>query len=182
MAGERRPMFELHIRPMFRLIDQVHMARLPAAKRIDLTDYQQVKDSHVEVSEFLQSGSPMPPKAEGGPWPREWIDLFIRWTQTGFGHLAAAAGSNYQLVLMSQDRYLLSCDVQLPDPSATAWIDILQAAPDAQLYQVVMEQIENAAPSAVTLSIDERIRGPLSVAEVVVLDGTGEHRLAVPSV
>lgn len=181
MTGDRRPIFELHIRPMFRLLDQVHMLRLPLGRRMDLMDFQQVRDGHLEVIDFLKAGSPMPPTSVGGPWPREWIDLFIRWTQTGFGRLASASGSNFQLVSTAPDRYALSCDVALPDSSAVAWFDIVQARPEAQVYEVVVEQINGAASSSTTITIEERIRGPLSVSEVIVLDATGEHRVPLPS-
>lgn len=180
MADDRRPMFELHILPMFRVLDQVHMIRLPPAARIDLTDYQQVRDGNLDIIDVLKSSS-MPPAGEGGPWPKEWIDLFVRWTQTGFGRLTKATGSNFKLVLTAPNRYTLSCDVTLPDSSATAWFDILQARPEAQIYAVVMEQIDGADPSPTTFTIEERIRGPLTVSEVIVLDAAGEHRLSLPT-
>lgn len=182
MTSDRRPNFELHIRPIFRVLDQVHMLRLPPNKRIDLFDYQQVKGRHLEIIDFLQATMPMPPVPVGGPWPKELIDLFVRWTQTGFARLVAATVSGLQLVPDAANRYELSGNVTLPDASATAWFDIVQAQPDAQIYRAVMEHVEGPAPSPVTLSITERIRGPLSVVEVVVLDAAGEHRLAVPTV
>jgi len=181
VAAVRRPIFELHIRPMFRLLDEVHMLRLPPAKRVNLRNYQEVRDDHLKIIDFLQSGSPMPPTAMGGPWPEEWINLFIRWTQTGFGRLAEATGSNFQLVPNPSDRFTLSCLVALADPTATAWFDILQAQPDAQIYQVVVDQPDSPVGPSSTRSIEERIRGPLTVSEVVVLDAAGEHRVAVPS-
>lgn len=180
MAG-RRPIFELHIRPMFRELDRVHMARMSPPKRIDLTDYDDVKSRQQEIIDLLANASPMPPLDAGGPWPREWIDLFIRWKQTGFGRLAKATGSNFQLVLVAPGRYTLSCDVTLPDARATAWFEILQARPEAQFYEVVMEKVDGTAPAPTTIPIEERVRGPLTVSEVVVVDATGEHRLAVPS-
>ena len=180
MAGNRRPIFELHIRPMFRTLDQAHMVRLPPAKRIDLADYQQVKTAKVEIIDFLRSGL-MPPKGSGGPWPQEWIDLFVRWTETGFGRLAKPPGSNFKLVLDAANRYTLTCDVSRPDPSAIAWFDVQQARPDAQIYELVMEQVDGTPPASDTVSVEERIRGPLTVAEVVVIDSVGEHRLALPT-
>jgi len=148
---------------------------------MDLSDFQQVRDGHLEIINFLQAGSPMPPKPVGGPWPREWIELFVRWTQTGFGHLATAIGSNFQLILTAPNRYTLSCDVALSDSNVTVWFDIVQARPEAQVYEVVVEQIDVAVPSPITVTIEERIRGPLSASEVVVLDAMGEHRLSLPS-
>jgi hypothetical protein len=181
MANNRRPIFELHIRPMFRVLDRVHMTRLGVNKRIDLMDYQQVKDKFPKIRSLLEDPSPMPTRGTGGPWPQEWIDLFTRWKETGFGRLTKAAGSNFRLVSEAPDRFVLRCDVTLPDPRATAWFDILQAQPEAQLYEVVMEQVEGAPPAPTTFTAEERIRGPLTVSEVVVLDAAGEHRLPLPS-
>jgi hypothetical protein len=180
MANTRRPIFELHIRPMFRMLDRVHMARLAANKRIDLSDYQQVKDAASKIAGILADG-PMPTRATGGPWPQEWIDLFVRWTATGFGKLAKPQGSNLKLVLDAPDRYTLSCDVAAPDASATAWFDIQQAQPDSQIYEIVMEQVDGTAPAPTTLTIEEKIRGPLTTAEVVIIDSGGRHSLALPT-
>jgi hypothetical protein len=181
MANSRRPIFELHIRPMFRMLDHVHMSRLAANKRIDFADYQQVRDKSVKIISLLNDSSPMPTRGTGGPWPQEWIDLFVRWTQTGFGRLAKPTGLNFKLVLDAPDRYTLSCDVNRPDSSATAWFDVQQAQPDAQIYEVVMEQVDGTAPAPGTVPIEEHIRGPLTVAEIVVIDAAGEHRLALPT-
>jgi hypothetical protein len=179
--AERRPLFELHIRPMFRLLDQVHMLRLSPANRVDLFDYQQVRGRYSEILEWLDSASPMPPMTHGGPWPREWIDLFTRWKETGFGKLGGGASSNLQLVLIASQRYLLSCDVALSDATAMAWFDVVQARPEQQLYRIVVEQVDVANPTPTTASIEESIRGPLTVNEVVVIDAVGEHRLPIPT-
>lgn len=165
---------------MFRTLDRVHMGRLAANKRIDLSDYQQVKDAASKIAGILVNG-PMPTRATGGPWPQEWIDLFVRWTTTGFGRLVKPQGSNLQLVLAAPDRYTLSCDVAAPDGSATAWFDVQQAQPDSQIYEIVMEQVDGTAPAPTTLSIEEAIRGPLTVAEIVVIDSAGRHSLPLPT-
>jgi hypothetical protein len=178
----RRPIFELHIRPMFRVLDRMHMNRLSPPKHIELTDYDDVKARSSDILTLLGSVSPMPPSGVGGPWPQEWIDLFARWTQTGFGRLVKPTGSNFQLVRNAPDRYTLSCDVPLPDNSSVAWFDIRQAQADSQIYEVVMEQAGGAAPAPSMTTIEERIRGPLTVANVIVVDAAGEHTLAIPSV
>jgi hypothetical protein len=157
------------------------MSRLAANKRIDFADYQQVRDKNAKIVSLLNDPSPMPTRGTGGPWPQEWIDLFVRWTQTDFGRLAKPTGSNFKLILDAPDRYTLSCNVARPDPSATAWFDIQQAQPDAQIYELVMEQIDGAAPAPEIVTIEEHIRGPLTVAEVVVIDAAGEHRLPLPT-
>lgn len=179
--ADRRPLFELHIRPMFRTIDAVHMLRLPPQKRVDLTSYDDVKAHHQDIGDFLKAGSPMPPKSVGGPWPAEWISLFVRWRDTGFGRLVKPAGSNFRLALTAPDRFTLNCEVALPDATSTAWFDIVAADAASQIYEAVAEQPEGGPPAPATVTIEERIRGPLTVAEVIVRDSAGEHRLAIPT-
>jgi hypothetical protein len=181
MANGRRPIFELHIRPMFRLLDQVHMLRLPAPKRLDLTDYQQVRDRHQQIRELIGDASSMPPAETGGPWPQEWIDLFDHWKTTGFGRLTQPIASNFRLTLTAPERYTLSCSVTLPNSNSFAWLDIVKAQPDAQIYSIAMEVPEEVPPAPISVAVEERIRGPLTVAEAVIVDGAGEHRVTVPT-
>lgn len=178
--ADRRPIFELHIRPMFRIIDRVHMIRLPVGRRIDLADYDQVKNGYQKIADYLAGGSPMPPIDSGGPWPQEWIALFARWKDTGFGRLSKATVSDLQVTLAGPDRYTLSGTVAVPHAGATAWFDIVQASAGLQSYEVVMEEIPDAPPAPMDLPIEERIRGPLTTIEIIVTDAAGEHRLAVP--
>jgi hypothetical protein len=180
MAIDRRPIFELHIRPMFRLLDDVHMLRLPLAKRVDLSSYDDVKAKHVAIRDFLKSPSPMPTKKTGGPWPQEWIDLFDRWIATGFGKLSRPTATDARLKLMAPDRYLLECDVVLPDAGAMAWFEIMSPV-DAQIYAIVCETPANASGASAPATITEQVRGPLSVAQVTVIDGSGPRPVAVPT-
>jgi hypothetical protein len=177
----RRPIFELHIRPMFRVIDRMHMIRLPVGRRVDLSDYDQVKNGHQKIADFLTGGNPMPPIDSGGPWPQEWIDLFARWKDTGFGRLSKATVANLQVALAAPDRYVMTGTVAVPHAGATAWFEIVQANAGLQSYEVVMEEIPGAPPAPMDLPIEERIRGPLTTTEIIVVDAAGEHRLAVPA-
>ena len=88
----RTPVFELHIRPMFRLIDDDHMLQ----RNFDLADFETVKEQASEILDRLRSSSPMPTQATGGPWPEEWITLFERWTEE-FHRLDQNTGSGYLL-------------------------------------------------------------------------------------
>lgn len=76
----QRPLFELHILPMFRAIDREHMLFA-----FDLWDYDQLVQHAEQVADRLMGN--MPPAAEGGPWPDEWIQLFRRWITTGYKRL-----------------------------------------------------------------------------------------------
>ena len=51
---------------------------------VDLTDYENVKVYAKEILRRLKSADrPMPPVADDGPWPAEWIALFERWMDEG---------------------------------------------------------------------------------------------------
>ena len=99
-ADERLPVFELHIRPMFRLLDQEHMLTLFGG-HVDLWDLDSVWQlrNKILLRLRLDTDRNMPGLDVGGPWPHEWIDLFERWTQNptedDIGHhlvLASTAG------------------------------------------------------------------------------------------
>ncbi|MEH0531978.1 hypothetical protein QBA75_35140 [Streptomyces stelliscabiei] len=68
----RTPVFELHIRPMFRATDRDHMS-----DAFDLWDYDAVVAQADDILGRLKSN--MPPGSHGGLWPEEWIELFTRW-------------------------------------------------------------------------------------------------------
>ena len=78
-----KPSFKNHIVQMFRKEDIEKMEPY-----FDLTDYDAVKakaDVIIDrISRGADAGGLMPPKANGGPWPQEWIDLFKRWKDDGF--------------------------------------------------------------------------------------------------
>ena len=77
MASPAR--FHLHILPLFRDLDIQHMQPY-----MDLSDYSDVKANANEILRRLKSNTrPMPPVADDGPWPEEWIALFERWMHEG---------------------------------------------------------------------------------------------------
>jgi hypothetical protein len=182
MASVRAPVFELHVSPLFRTLDRVHMQRLGPTKRVDLSNYDEVRAKHQLIVDFLTGGSPMPPLSHGGPWPQEWIDLFVRWRDEGFRRLSSGTGTNYQIAKTATDRYLLSCDVTLPNGNAQAWFEIVDATSAAQNYRLVAELVPDSQITPVTIRAEERIRGPLSVAEVFVTDSAGVHAVPFPTV
>ena len=78
----RHPVFELHIRPMFRLLDREHMLTF-VEPGFDLWELERVWEMRNDILVRLrgEGSQNMPGAAVGGPWPPEWIDLFERWTQ-----------------------------------------------------------------------------------------------------
>jgi hypothetical protein len=91
--ANRTPVFELHIRPMFRELDRMHMISI--RNDLDLWDYDSVRKLSTpppaprgRIPSRLASD--MPVTNTGGPWPQEWIDLFNRWVDAGYPRLSLA--------------------------------------------------------------------------------------------
>src|SRR5260370_2117131 len=84
VAQQRAPVFELHIRPMFRLLEREHMTTL-VTPGIDLWDLDAVWAKRNLILKHLRAEGlqNMPGVPVGGPWPAEWITLFERWAATG---------------------------------------------------------------------------------------------------
>jgi hypothetical protein len=176
MVDARVPVFDVHILPMFRWIDREHML----LRGLDLTNYDVVRGRSAEILDRLSNeDGPMPTRRTGGPWPKEWLDLFTRWTQTGFQRLALGQGRNFALA-KAGNNFRLSCDVDLPDPDARTWLDLKEITSAIIVYRLVLEPTAQAPPVPQTMAVREVIRGPLTVATVVVVDANGEHALAVP--
>lgn len=92
----RLPYWELHILPMFRLLDHEKMlAATLGDRRIDLYSYEQVAAKATRIIERLteeHEQSIMPLVTHGGPWPDEWIALFQRWVGKSCPRLSRVAG------------------------------------------------------------------------------------------
>jgi hypothetical protein len=115
--AERNPIFELHIRPLFRLLDRQHMLRV--TEGMDLWDYDVVKTKSAVILQRVKgqgSKQTMPTSRTGGPWPSEWVGLFDRWIQGGCRRLSLGTAKNLQL---GEDRdlgiFTLSCMTDVPD-------------------------------------------------------------------
>ena len=174
--AERAPLFEIHILPMFRLIDIEHMLR----EGWNLRDYDFVKGEAGKILEFLKGSSLMPPKSAGGPWPPEWIALFERWIHAGHKRLALNKGLDYALT-RSGNNYTLSCKVSLPYFGAQSWLEIKSTDPSRRSYTLVLEELHPPpAPTPFEHSIRERFTESISVAGVYVTDDDGEHFIGIP--
>ncbi len=187
---ERKPIFELHIRPLFRLLDRQHMLRIN--RDLDLWDYDAVKTHSARILHKVKvpgegDGSRMPTERTGGAWPSEWIDLFERWIQGGFRR--ALLGTARNLVLREDsdlDLITLSCRTDVPrsnDNGSLAWFESEStpraAMPAYRLYILPGEDL-SAPPSTVEISCVERIDGPIPQG-VTVVDAAGTHLVNLPS-
>ena len=169
----RTPVFELHIRPMFRCIDVDHMAQ----HSIDLTDYETVKDNAVRIRKWLRSSSPMPTTSTGGPWPPEWIALFERWME-GFHRLERPSGGGYALRVVGSV-YELSCTTTLPHFGARCWLDLSAKVGETREYTLVLEKVGGNPQSWPTpTTIREYFDASSPLKGVWVRDATGKRFVA----
>ena len=178
--AERAPVFELHIRPLFRLIDRQHMRRIGHA--IDLWDYDAVKQAAPAILQRVGGPVPSMPTADtGGPWPSEWVTLFQRWKDGGFRRLATGVGRNYKLAKVgAQPRPILSCSVTIADaPDSVAWLDLVSVSPPKAVYRLVVYNGDADPPPTDTTDVDckEAIEQADADAGVIVVDATGEHAI-----
>src|SRR5258707_14140793 len=84
VAQQRAPVFELHIRPMFRLLEREHMTTL-VTPGIDLWDLDAVWAKRNLILEHLRAEGlqNMPGVPAGRPWPAQWSTPFERWAPAG---------------------------------------------------------------------------------------------------
>lgn len=170
---DRPPIWESHIRPMFRLIDREHMKF-----GFDLGDYDSVK-THAEA--IANAFDRMPPAATGGPWPHEWIALFRRWMTTGFGRLDLVSPEPPGYTLeQSFEGWRLSAQVELPNEGYHAWLEVVEVTTVQRAYKLYAEAPADGGGQPVVRQVeDEFERG--SLEGVVVEDREGKHEIGFPS-
>jgi hypothetical protein len=184
---ERNPIFELHIRPMFRLLDRQHMLRVGQR---DLWDYNYVKRESAKILVKLkgpgEGGSRMPTQKTGGEWPSEWISLFDRWIQGGFRRLSLGKAKNLTLREDSDIGIFLQCSTDVPattDHSSQAWFQS-EFVPGAAMtaYQLYVLAGEHLSTDATTVEIAciEIIDGPIPQQGITVIDKVGTHLVNLP--
>jgi hypothetical protein len=186
VADERPPVFELHIRPMFRLLDRTHMVTL-VNPGIDLWNLDTVWAAREEILNRLRGVgvANMPGERVGGPWPAEWIALFQRWVATGSDtvpgqHLELARPDGpYGLRKLSGGRRELKANVTPPTLGYRAWLELDEISDDLRAYTLYLEPPPTDQPGepSVLGPIDVFPAGPTTVR---VRDADGEHDLAVP--
>jgi hypothetical protein len=181
---ERKPVFELHIRPLFRLLDRQHMLRI--RPELDLWDYDAVKTFAPRIVQKVGGANPtMPTPDTGGPWPSEWVNLFSRWADGGFKRLSLGTAQNLKLVDQGSGRFMLSCNTDVPatdDDDSFAWLES-EGAPGGATYRLYVLAGDDLSqpPDTVMLSCRERVDGPLPPQGVTVIDAAGTHTVNLPT-
>jgi hypothetical protein len=167
----RTPVFELHIRPMFRRTDLAHMR-----VQIDLSDYNQIVDNADRLLLHLRGERDhalMPPLLSGGPWPDEWVWLFQRWMETGFKRLELGTA---QYSFDAKANLILAMGT-FPAAGYNGWLQIESETEATRTYVLYFEPPDAAVTgNARTFSLEESYEGP-ETQSVDVLDSTGVHHL-----
>jgi hypothetical protein len=179
---DRTPIFEMHIRPMFRLLDRRHM--LWVDNQLDLWDYDSVK-AHADAIRIRATGNTpsMPTSDVGGAWPSEWRALFNRWVAGGFRRLSLGTGRNYKLAASGSD-FVLTCTVAIPDApggDSAAWFDIVDPGPSAATYRLYVfgGEAVPAATSTIDVDIQEVVDAASAANGVSVIDAAGTQRIMI---
>ena len=180
----REPRFELHIRPMFRMIDRDHMAFA-----FDLHDsatyYKPTGEPKIEfakeVAKYLtgESTPQMPTLASGGPWPQEWIDLFQRWIDADCPRLQPATGQ-FTAMRLADSVVRLSATVEVPSTDYEAWFERENTGIGTWEYSLYMdaENPQSGPPS--TKFLGEQIVGvPPTTTSILVHDATGSQSVTI---
>ncbi len=186
-AQQRPPVFELHIRPLFRLLDRAHMLS-QVAPGIDLWDLDTVWTAREAILTRLrgEGSQNMPGLPVGGPWPAEWIALFERWIATGSdtapGHhlVLAKPDRAYELKNLGGDRRRLSAMVTAPTEGCRVWFELDTVTTGRRDYTVWLEPAFPDRPSDPTAvrATEHLLRS--EVQRVTVRDADGTHDLVVP--
>ncbi len=184
---QRPPVFELHIRPLFRLLDRAHMLSL-VAPGVDLWDLDTVWQAREAILTRLrgEGGLNMPSFPVGGPWPAEWIALFERWVATGSdtapGHhlVLGQPDEAYGWKNLGGERRRLSAMVTAPTEGCRVWFELDTVATGRRDYTVWLEPAFPDRPSDPTAvrATEHLLRS--EVERVTVRDADGTHELVVP--
>ncbi len=177
-ADTRRTCFEIHIRPMMRLIDHDHMLfRAPEGQRMDLFSYDEVKQHASAILERLRYNMPTVPY--GGPWPAEWIQLFERWMVENYPRLEPYHGT-YDVRKDKQGMVVLTGNADTVLADDRIWFERFSTSESPREYFLYREPGNPKQPNVSTVKIVERFPAVPGVTTVTVIDSTGKQDLKIP--
>lgn len=164
----RTPVFELHIRPLIRLIDREGMLWA-----FDLFDYDQLVQHAEQIAD--RSAVDMPPLTKGGPWPQEFVDIFRRWMVTGFKRLELGVGT-YSWSATSTSA-TVNAKGTFPKPGYKGWLHLEEETVNSRTYLLYFEapdepQAGNASPFV----FKDKYTGPADT-QIFIRDLNGIHQI-----
>jgi hypothetical protein len=185
-AQPRPPVFELHIRPMFRLLEREHMTTL-LTPGIDLWDLDAVWAKRHLILEHLRAEGPqnMPGVPVGGPWPAEWITLFERWVATGSDakpghHLVRAKPDGPYQVRPLRNWWQLTATVTAPTDGCRVWFGLDSFSSGQRDYTLHLEPAFPSQPANPTPVEANEFFAKGDTTKVVIRDADGTQEVAIP--
>ncbi|HEU4868219.1 MAG TPA: hypothetical protein VFV09_10880 [Actinomycetota bacterium] len=171
----RTPVFELHIRPMFRATDREHMQHL-FGEDFDLWNYDAVVEFADRILDSLEQS--MPPDDTGGPWPVEWVLLFQRWRLAGFKRLELGKGT-YE-VLRTEDVADLVATFTLPAPGWSGWLQLESVSDTSRTYILYLEAPDDPEGGLAEEVTDSEQFDVPGLEKLFIHDKDGVKQLAIP--
>jgi hypothetical protein len=165
----RTPRYELHIRPMMRLIDRDAMLF-----KFDLFSYNDVVGNAPRILSRV-SGGTMPPASRGGPWPQEWVDLFRRWRDAGFPRLELTTAT-YTATRTSAG-VTLKAEGDFPSEDDNGWFERLNESESPREYAFYREPGDPGEPQP--FEVKQPLPSTPGVNVVVVHDADGRHEVPI---
>lgn len=178
---ERIPYWESHIRPMFRPIDQDNMAnRIRATRRFDLWNYEQVTARTAKIIDWI-TGEPshcMPPTYAGGPWPEEWIALFIRWVEKGCPRLGLGDAFGWAATF-KENRTIVRLDysVRKARSSDKVWLERETESDSPREYVLYLEPGTTGEAVTVPGALEFPATPGVTTVSIRDLSGTNTHTI-----
>jgi len=173
----RSTRFELHIIPMIRQLDRLHMQQF---RNIDLWDYGTIATPAMSAKVLhalqAQPADVMPPQSHGGPWPDEWIQLFQRWINEGFQRVGMGTATQFS-AQRNGSVVALTADGPSLAPTLTVWLDRYSGPTNADfvLYQ---DQVGQSGLGQ-SFPVTDFFPVPTTVTQINVLDSAGIHPVAI---
>ncbi|MFJ3791598.1 hypothetical protein [Kitasatospora sp. NPDC090091] len=165
----RTPVYELHIRPMFRATDREHMAF-----SLDLWDFDSVVANADLVLERIDGGG-MPPDDHAGPWPDEWVALFRRWHETG--HKRLQVGTAAFTLARTASAVTITATGTFPAAGFEGWLQLESETDTARTYVLYYEAPDSPAAGTPESFTRKERYDATDTRTVFVRDSAGVHEL-----
>jgi FtsP/CotA-like multicopper oxidase with cupredoxin domain len=176
----RTPYFELHIRPMMRLLDRESMVTVAG---LDLWDYDQVRAAADRIITHLRSD--MPPGVYGGPWPEEWITLFGRWKDADFPRLSYASLNPTPAITAQWSSsggsfVVIKGFAHVDNGNDKAWLQPVIEEGKPRSYVLYREPDTSGMPApGHNVRLQATFGAPATLTSVTVRDAAGDHEITI---
>ncbi len=158
--------YELHIKPLIRLIDRENMLEVA----FDLWDYDQVRANADAI--LRRSATDMPPLPFGGPWPAEWVATLQRWKDEGFLRLdLGTVDATGYVATRTGDTVSITCRGKTPTGGYRCWLQASLPEGQPREYVLYWEPPVPALPANPSVfRARAKFKAPATMTEVTIVD------------